>query len=117
MKFIRILKASEKWAVYLRGEKISPSFDSQNDAKEWAEENFEIDNDEISIQKDYDNEEDEWEKDDLMLFSNSDGTLSFYHLGTDHKVRVKGNSFSTKEEANKWYKENYQAIDEWLNND
>ena len=55
MKFIRVLKASEKWAVYLRGEKISPSFDSRNDAKEWAEENFEIDNDDISIQKDYDN--------------------------------------------------------------
>ena len=49
------IKASEQWAVYLRGEKISPSFDSQNDAKEWAEENFEIDNDDISIQKDYDN--------------------------------------------------------------
>lgn len=49
------VKASEQWAVYLRGEKISPSFDSQNDAKEWAEENFEIDNDDISIQKDYDN--------------------------------------------------------------
>ena len=49
------IKSSEKWAVYLRGEKISPSFDSQNDAKEWAEENFEIDNDDISIQKDYDN--------------------------------------------------------------
>lgn len=49
------IKASEQWAVYLRGEKISPSFDSRNDAKEWAEENFEIDNDDISIQKDYDN--------------------------------------------------------------
>lgn len=49
------VKANEKWAVYLRGEKISPSFDSRNDAKEWAEENFEIDNDDISIQKDYDN--------------------------------------------------------------
>ena len=55
MKLIRVIKASEKWAVYLRGEKISPSFVSQNDAKVWAEENFEIDNDDISIQKDYDN--------------------------------------------------------------
>ena len=38
MKFIRVLKASEeKWAVYLRGEKISPTFNSKEDAIEWAE--------------------------------------------------------------------------------
>lgn len=59
----------------------------------------------------------EWELDDLLLADNKDGSLSFYHLGTDHKVRIPGNSFKTKEEANKWYKENYEAIDEWLNND
>lgn len=55
MKFIRVLKASEeKWAVYLRGEKISPAFNSKEDAIEWAEERYSIDNDDIRIDKDLD---------------------------------------------------------------
>lgn len=56
MKFIRVIKASEMWAVYLRGEKVSPSFNTQDKAREWAEEHFEIDNDDVSIQIDYDND-------------------------------------------------------------
>lgn len=58
-----------------------------------------------------------YEDDDLLLATNKDGTLSFYHLGTDHKIRIKGNSFKTKEEAIQWYRKNYKEIDEWLNND
>ena len=69
------------------------------------------------VGKDKPYHKEEWEEDDLMLLPNKDNTISFYHLGTDHKVRVKGNAFNTKKEAQKWYKQNYYAIIKWLDND
>ncbi len=55
----KVIKAAEEeleeyWAVYNKGQRISKKFKTQDEAREWAEMNFEIDDDDISIEKDSD---------------------------------------------------------------
>ena len=42
----------EHYYVFMNGQKISPAFDSYEDAHNWAETNYSIDDDRITIEKD-----------------------------------------------------------------
>ena len=55
---------SQKFGVFNDGYLVSPSFDTEKDAKIWAEENgYHFDDDHISIEEVYEDEDDDdWER-------------------------------------------------------